>query len=157
MIYDQLFCYICVYVSIECKESSELSTGQHFILWIGSQPLSLLLNNQLYPPASCPLDNELPSGHPHPVDNFIQYFEQPGPEDHFRAALRSFHTRIKRQDDKGSPFRNRYSKINLINEHYLLQHWKYLCKIIWSIYGTLNQSHKIQGLFFFNKRSFGNA
>jgi hypothetical protein len=45
------------------KESWELSTGQHFIQWIASQLLSLFLNNQFYP-----------------VDNFIQYFEQPGPD-----------------------------------------------------------------------------
>jgi len=56
-----------------------LSTGQTFIQWIASQPLSLLLNNQFYPLASCPLDKELSSGQPYPVDNFIQYFEQPGP------------------------------------------------------------------------------
>ena len=37
-----------------------LSTGQNFIQWISSH--ALLLNNQFYP-----------------VDNFIQYFEQPGP------------------------------------------------------------------------------
>jgi hypothetical protein len=58
----------------KCKKSWELSqgTGQNFIQWIASQPLSLLLNNQFDPLASCPLDK----------DNFIQYFEQPGPE-HF--------------------------------------------------------------------------
>jgi hypothetical protein len=47
----------------KCKESWELSTGQNFIQWIASQPLSLLLNNQFYP-----------------VDNFVQFFEQPSPD-----------------------------------------------------------------------------
>ena len=34
------------------------------VQWIASQPRSLLLNNQVYPLAS------------YPVDNFLQYFEQ---------------------------------------------------------------------------------
>jgi len=41
-----------------------VSTGQNFIQWMASLPLSLLLNNQLYPLASCPLDKELSSGQP---------------------------------------------------------------------------------------------
>ena len=40
----------------KCKELWELSNRQNCIQWISSQPLSLLLNNQLYPLASCPLD-----------------------------------------------------------------------------------------------------
>ena len=36
------------------------------------------MNNHLYPLASCPLDNYLSSGQLYPVDNYIQYFEQPG-------------------------------------------------------------------------------
>jgi len=46
-----------------------VSTGQNFIQWMASLPLSLLLNNQFYPLASCPLDKELSSGQPYPVDN----------------------------------------------------------------------------------------
>jgi hypothetical protein len=40
--------------------------------------MSLLLNNPFYQLASCPLDKELSSGQPYPVDNFIQYSKQPG-------------------------------------------------------------------------------
>jgi hypothetical protein len=46
----------CRLLHSKCKELWEWSTGQNFIQWISSQPLSLLLNNQFYTLASCPLD-----------------------------------------------------------------------------------------------------
>ena len=47
--------------------------------WIASQSLSMILNNQFCPLDSCPRDKELSSGQLYQVDNFMQYFEQPGP------------------------------------------------------------------------------